>query len=84
MKEQGKKTKNTKKDINKGRMNKQDKWISNVNIYAKIVTYIYLFLMIIVFPFYAPQGYVDIGMNKYYFFRMAGAICFSILVPAVL
>ena len=40
---------------------------NNLKVCITILVYIYLFLIIAVMPFYAPQGYVDIGMNKYYF-----------------
>ena len=65
-------------------VNNRLKWEDGVRYYAKIITYIYLFFVIALMPFYAPQGYVDIGINKYNFFRMVGIVCFGLLVPAVL
>lgn len=51
--------------------------------YMKIVLGAYLLLMIAAFPFYAPQGYVEIGISKYKFFRMSGMIFAALICPAV-
>ena len=65
----------------KGNQNK-DKIENLVGNYAKIITYAFLLLIIIVFPFYAPHGYEGIGTSKFYFFRAAGLVCFGLLAPA--
>lgn len=57
---------------------------NNLKVCITILVYIYLFLIIAVMPFYAPQGYVDIGMNKYYFFRMTGLVCFGLIAVAAI
>lgn len=51
--------------------------------YAQTVTEAYLFFMIVIFPFYAPQGYVEIGTHKFLFFKVASLMCFGMLLPAV-
>lgn len=55
-----------------------------MRIYAKIVTYVYLALVVIILPFFAPQGYENIGDYKYYLFRGTGVVCFGLLVPVML
>jgi len=51
--------------------------------YIRIVLYAYLLLLIVVFPFYAPQGYVEIGVSKYNFFKVSGILCMVIALPAI-
>ncbi|MBQ6888103.1 MAG: O-antigen ligase family protein [Lachnospiraceae bacterium] len=80
MKIQGQRTGNK----NKGEQERWKEWINSVGNYAKTVTYAYLIFIIAVFPFYAPKGYVEIGIHKFYFFKMVGLVCFGMLVPAVL
>ncbi|MDE6606928.1 MAG: O-antigen ligase family protein [Lachnospiraceae bacterium] len=53
------------------------------NNYIKIVLGAYLVLMIVIFPFYAPQGYVEIGVSKYNFFKMSGILSLIAALPAV-
>lgn len=50
--------------------------------YLRVVLGVYLFLLIVVFPYYAPSGYVKLGANKYYFFRMVGLECLLLMLPA--
>lgn len=50
-------------------------------IYAKIVLGAYLALLIVVFPFYAPQGYVEIGASKYNFFKVSGILSLVFVFP---
>lgn len=52
--------------------------------YAIVITGIYLFLMVVVFPFFAPEGYVHIDKNKYGFFLLTGLLCFGLIVPAAI
>ena len=51
--------------------------------YIRMVLYAYLLLQIVVFPFYAPQGYVEIGISKYNFFKVSGILCMVIVFPAI-
>lgn len=51
--------------------------------YTRIVMSAFLVLVLAVSPFYAPNGYVDIGMHKFYFFRITAIFCFCMLLPAV-
>lgn len=51
--------------------------------YMRIVLGAYLVLMIVIFPFYAPQGYVEIGVSKYEFFKMSGILSLLAAFPAV-
>ena len=55
-----------------------------VRKYAQIITAAYLILMMAVFPFYAPQGYVEIGTHKFFFFKIVSIVCFGLLCPAAL
>lgn len=74
----GKKRKKQKKESRLER-------IRNIaNKYMKVVICAYLLLMICIFPFYAPQGYVEIGINKYKFFRVTGILCAALICPAVI
>ncbi len=59
-----------------------ESWESTITGYARTITYVYLLFSIVLAPFYAPQGYVDIGENKFQFFKSTGVICFAILAPA--
>lgn len=58
-------------------------WEKNVIGYARIITYVFLLFIIVLSPFYAPEGYVNIGINKFQFFKNTGIVCFTMLVPAV-
>lgn len=55
---------------------------SIVENYAQMVTCVFLLLIIVIFPFYAPQGYVEIGSHKFHFFKTVGLVCFGLLLPA--
>jgi len=54
-----------------------------VKYYTKVVLYVFLFLLIVVFPYYAPNGYVKLGVYKYIFFREIGIQCMLMMFPAV-
>lgn len=51
--------------------------------YIQMILYAYLFLMIVAFPFYAPQGYVEIGANKFRFFKAECILYMVIVFPAI-
>ncbi len=51
--------------------------------YMRIVLGAYLTLMLAVFPFYAPQGYVEIGVKKYQFFKGSGIFSLVMAFPAI-
>lgn len=53
-----------------------------VKKYAQMVTGAFLLLIIVVFPFYVPEGYVEIGVHKFLFFKAAGLVCLGLLAPA--
>lgn len=73
-----------RKDKNNVKKEWWEKWAKFISGYARIITYVYLLFIIVLSPFYAPQGYVDIGINKFRFFRITGIICFVMLVPAAI
>lgn len=73
-----------RKDKNNVKKEWWEKWAKFISGYARIITYVYLLFIIVLSPFYAPQGYVDIGINKFRFFRTTGIICFVMLVPAAI
>jgi len=51
--------------------------------YIRIVLRAYLVLILVIFPFYAPQGYVEIGISKFDFFKMSGILSLLAALPAV-
>lgn len=53
-----------------------------ITYYLNVVLSVCLFLLIVVFPYYAPDGYVKLGANKFYFFRMVGLECLMLMLPA--
>lgn len=59
------------------------KWKKFVAYYARVVLCVYLFLLIVVFPYYAPEGFVKLGVHKYIFFREVGIQCLFMMFPAV-
>lgn len=52
--------------------------------YMQVVLHISLFLLIVVFPYYAPNGYVKLGVHKCDFFRTVGIGCFVLMLPAAI
>ena len=45
--------------------------------------YIFLFFFVVVYSFYAPEGYIQIATNKYLFFRKMCFITAGIMIPLV-
>ncbi len=55
-----------------------------VKKYAQVIVCAFLFFLVAVFPFYAPEGYVSIGTHKYYFFRSISYVLVAALVPVAI
>lgn len=62
----------------------QKSWEKGITDYARSIVSLYLLVLVVVSPFYAPEGYIDIGINKFQLFQGAGIIFGVLLVPAVL
>ena len=45
--------------------------------------YIFLFFFVVIYSFYAPEGYIQIATNKYQFFRKMCLITAGIMIPLV-
>lgn len=43
--------------------------------------YIFLFVFVALYVFYAPEGYIQIATNKYRFFRMMALITGAVMIP---
>lgn len=52
--------------------------------YVQTTLNVFLFLLIVVFPYYAPEGYVKLGAYKYTFFRETGVQCLLMMLPAAI
>ncbi len=59
-----------------------EKATEHVKKIAGLVTSAYLIMILVISPFYAPEGYVDIGMHKFLIFKGASIVCMGALVPA--
>lgn len=54
----------------------------SVKKYARMVTGAFLLFIMVIFPFYVPEGYVEIGVHKFLFFKAVGLVCLGLLAPA--
>lgn len=45
--------------------------------------YVFLFFLIVVYVFYAPQGYIQIATNKYQFYRKMVLITGAVMIPLI-
>ena len=55
-----------------------------VKYYMQVILHVYLFLLMVILPYYMPEGYVKLGLYKYTFFREVGVQCLFMMLPAVL
>lgn len=46
--------------------------------------YIFLFVFVVLYVFYAPEGYIQIATNKYRFFRKMVLITAGIMIPLII
>lgn len=51
---------------------------------SQAVVMVYFLVMTVVYPFYAPGGYMHIGEVKYEFFRAAGLIMLALVIAVIL
>lgn len=59
-----------------------EKLAKTAKYYIRVVLNVYLFLLIVIYPYYAPDGYIKLGANKAYFFRTVGIECLILMLPA--
>lgn len=55
---------------------------SLTKFFIQIIVHVYLLMIIVILPYYAPGGYVKLGENKFHFFKMVGMECFGMMIPA--
>lgn len=58
------------------------KYISEcLNKFCHMGVYLFLFFFVVVYVFYAPEGYIQMATNKYLFFRSLAVITGAVILP---
>ena len=63
--------------------NKQINMRELLGLPCRIGVYLFLFVFVVVYPFYAPEGYIQIATNKYRFFREMALITAKVMIPLI-
>lgn len=62
---------------------KQGKERELIEYLCHVGVYVFMFLLVVVYSFHAPEGYIQIATNKYLFFRKMSLAMAWIMVPLV-
>lgn len=56
---------------------------SYLELACNVGVYVFLFFFMVIYAFYAPEGYIKIATNKYLFFRKMSQLTVSIMIPLI-
>lgn len=62
-------------------LNKQINMQDVPDLLCRIGFYLFLFFLVVVYSFYAPEGYIQLATNKYKFFRKLFLVTAGIMIP---
>lgn len=52
-----------------------------LNKFCHVGVYLFLFFFVVVYVFYAPEGYIQLATNKYLFYRSLAVITGAVILP---